>query len=323
MISVCMATYNGARYVKKQLESIRTQQKPVDEVIICDDRSTDDTVKICETFIAEYGLENWRVYVNETNLGFCLNFFSAIEKAQGDVIFLSDQDDVWHADKTRVMCDCFEKHPELTVLSSRYDVIDGDDKKIENAGIPYLGDVFDGSLSVVSVDSLIGCSYIRGFATAFRAECKPYLKAIDLKSMMAHDWLINMIGALIGQSAVLNTKLVYYRFHGDNVSLSDMNRTTFLGDRQKRQRGLQESIEGHTYLVSGAFSVAPKDKKAIKAMIRFEKRRLHFLQSKNLFLFVGLLFYLRCYRRYYKSIKGAFRVWLGDFCYAFGINFKK
>ena len=78
MISVAMAVYNGSRYIKQQLESIRDQTLAPDEVIICDDRSGDDTADIVRQFITSSHLEDtWKLYINETNLGFVNKLFSA------------------------------------------------------------------------------------------------------------------------------------------------------------------------------------------------------------------------------------------------------
>ncbi len=321
MVSVCIALYNGEKFIEKQLLSIKNQTKKVQEVIICDDGSTDNSVAICQKFIKENNLSGWQIIKNEKNLGYCLNFFGAIEKAKGDIIFLCDQDDEWYENKVAEMCKTLEANPEIKVLSSRYDIINENSEIIENSGITYLGERFDGTLDFISVNSLIGCSYIRGFATCFRAEVKNYLKPIDVKNLLAHDWFINIVGAIIGKSAVLNTKLCKYRYHQNNVSLSDMTRTTFLGDRQKRVDGLMESITAHSYLLS--LELLKKDRKSIESFIKFEKRRLKFLQTKNLFIWLSLLFGVKNYSRYYKSFKGAFRVFFGDFCYAYNINFTK
>ncbi len=320
-ISVAIATYNGERFIEEQLLTIKNQTLPVNEVIICDDGSTDKTVEICEDFIKKQGLAGWTVFVNSENRGYCFNFYGAIDKCGGDVIFLSDQDDRWHPDKVEKMVECLNENNGITVLSCRYDVIDGEGNIIENSGIPYLGSVYDGSVEYLTTDSFIGCSYIRGFAMCFKKEIKKYLKPIDLKSMLSHDWYICMLGAVKGKTAVLNLKLTDYRYHFDNVSLSDMTRKTFLGDKNKRLRGLGESIEGHTYLKD--LCCNKTDKNNIENLIKLEKKRLRFLNNKNPFLWLSLIIYIKVYKRYYKSLKGAFRVWLGDFCYAYNINFKK
>ncbi len=320
-VSVAVATYNGEKYIEEQLKSIMEQSRAVDQVIITDDGSTDKTVEICKAFIEKNSLSNWKVFVNEENKGYCLNFYGAIEKCNGDVIFLSDQDDRWKLKKVEKMLSCLDENPDISVLSCRYDVIDGEGEIIEASGIPYLGTVFDSSVEYLSADSFIGCSYIRGFAMCFKKELKEYLKPIDLKSMLSHDWYICLLGTLKGKTAVLNTKLNDYRYHYSNVSLSDMTRKTFLGDREKRLKGLAESIEGHTYLKE--FCTDRKDKKNFEKLIKLETKRLKFLNNKNFFLWLSLIAYINVYKRYYKSLKGAYRVWIGDFCYAYNINFKK
>ena len=95
MISVCMATYNGETYIKEQIESIINQLSSSDELIISDDKSTDNTLKI----INEFKDPRIKIYIHEKDHGFVKNFENALEKAKGDFIFLSDQDDIWLPNK--------------------------------------------------------------------------------------------------------------------------------------------------------------------------------------------------------------------------------
>ena len=320
MISVCIATFNGEKFIEKQLKSILNQTATVDEVIICDDCSTDSTVKIIKYFIAENGLShNWHLFINEKNLGYCLNFYSAIFKAKGDLIFLCDQDDIWNNNKVEVMTDFLKENSDIYVLASRYNLIDRNDEDINGLYIPYFSLSDDGSWETVDSNSLIGCSHIRGFSICFSAKIKEFLKPIDVKSLLAHDWFISILGTFLGKTVILNRVLCNYRFHGGNVSLSDMNRTELLGSFEKRISGLEESINAHSYLLSLDMKSTPH--KALKNFISFEKKRLEFLKTRNLFIFFSLVFYLKEYKRYYKSVKGAFRVWFGDFCYCYNINF--
>ena len=94
-LSIALATYNGAVYLKEQLESIAAQTRTPDELVISDDQSTDDTLRVIEEFAATAGFPV-RLSVNEANLGIAKNFEKAISLCRGDLIFLSDQDDVWH-----------------------------------------------------------------------------------------------------------------------------------------------------------------------------------------------------------------------------------
>ena len=100
--SVVMTTYNGSRFMKEMLDSLRNQTRKIDEVIICDDRSKDDTVEIISNYINKYNLVNWNLIVNEKNLGWEKNFLNALGKATNEVIYPCDQDDIWHLDKVTV-----------------------------------------------------------------------------------------------------------------------------------------------------------------------------------------------------------------------------
>lgn len=313
MVSVAIAAYNGEKYIKKQLESIMHQTLKVDEVIICDDCSTDKTAEICEEFIRENGLSNWNFFKNPKNVGFCLNFYGAIERCNGDYIFICDQDDEWLPEKVLKTVNTFKQNPEIKVLASRYDVIDGNSEILENSGVTYLGDKFDGSIEYLNCESFIGCSYIRGFSLCISADIKQYIKEIDLKDLLAHDWLLCMIGCIKGKTAILNEKLTHYRYHLDNVSLSAMNRQNRKRSYEKRINGLLQSVEGHKYTAELLNNQKPSAD--ILKFIKFEEKRIKFLKTKNIFTYISLIFNLKQYNRYYKG--NGLRVYLGDFAYAY------
>lgn len=311
MISVALATYNGEKYIEKQLISILNQDLPVDEVIICDDRSTDSTVDICNRFIKDNNLKNWQVFINEKNVGFCLNFYGAIKKCKGDYIFICDQDDEWLHSKTSETVNCLKNNTDITVLSSRYDVIDENSVIIENSGVTYLSDKNDGTIEYLTPESFIGCSYLRGFSLCIKKEVTEYLKDIDLKDLMAHDWLLAMIGCAKGKTAIFNKKLTHYRYHKDNVSLSAMNKENRQRNLNKRILGLKQSVKGHTYVMS--LFDNEKLKKQINSFIKFENKRIDFLTHKKLSTYISLFCYLKEYNRYYKG--NGVRVYIGDLLY--------
>ena len=96
-VDVVMCTYNGERYLREQLDSIIGQTYPIHRLIVQDDRSTDGTVAIVREYAARYPFIS--LYVNGRNLGYNLNFKSAVMRATADFVAISDQDDVWFADK--------------------------------------------------------------------------------------------------------------------------------------------------------------------------------------------------------------------------------
>lgn len=319
MISVVVATYNGERFLEKQLDSILHQTRPADQVIIRDDGSTDNTVALAERFIQEHHLEGgWRLVRAEQNEGYCLNFLRGIALAQGDLIFLSDQDDLWLPEKIACMAQAMEQNPDIWCLSSRYAVVDQAGRPVEHPEVTYLDTKDDGNIEPVAVSELIGCSWIRGFSLCFKRELQPLLQPVDLKDLMGHDWYICILAALMGKLCFLNLPLTLYRAHGTNVSMEQQNRKTLLGDRCKRLRGLEQSIAVHQQLSMRDFPhKTEQDQKAFAEQIRLEQKRLRFLRSKKFKHYLALVPYLFSYRRYYHSFVKGLRVFAGDFLYGY------
>ena len=122
--SIAVALYNGARFLEKQLDSFRNQTQPADKVVFCDDGSKDNTVDMVRNYIEKYHLEDsWFLYENECNLGYAQNFYKAISLCDTDLVFLSDQDDIWKEDKIEKMTTVMEEHPQIDLLSCKYAII--------------------------------------------------------------------------------------------------------------------------------------------------------------------------------------------------------
>jgi glycosyltransferase involved in cell wall biosynthesis len=107
-ISVALAAYNGARYLQEQLDSLAAQRRLPDELVVVDDASSDGTVGILERFRATAPFEV-KVHRNTANLGYSANFEVAISRCTGDIIFMSDQDDVWFPEKIEAVAGCFDR----------------------------------------------------------------------------------------------------------------------------------------------------------------------------------------------------------------------
>lgn len=131
MTSVALCTYNGENYIRKQIDSILNQTVKVDEIVVCDDGSTDETLSIIESFRENTSVDI-RIYRNETNLGVCANFQKAVDLCNGDIIFLSDQDDVWHGDKVETVVGYFNLHHQKQVVFTDGQLIDGSGEAISD-----------------------------------------------------------------------------------------------------------------------------------------------------------------------------------------------
>lgn len=121
-ISVAMATYNGEKYILEQLDSLLNQTLDIDEVIICDDYSKDNTCQIIEKYIKKNRLEKrWILYKNNKNKGYANNFYTCMYKTSGDYVFFCDQDDIWNNDKVEIMVNEMKRNKKIKMLASDFD----------------------------------------------------------------------------------------------------------------------------------------------------------------------------------------------------------
>jgi glycosyltransferase involved in cell wall biosynthesis len=129
-ISVAMCTYNGVRFLREQLESIAAQTRLPDELVICDDRSTDESVEIIKPFL-HHSPFAVRLEINDSNRGSTKNFEKAIGLCQGEIIALADQDDVWHPDKLESIEKAFHGEPNLAAIFSDAELINEDSELLD------------------------------------------------------------------------------------------------------------------------------------------------------------------------------------------------
>lgn len=217
-----MATYNSEKYILKQLDSIVAQSIPVDEVVICDDLSADNTVNVVNQFIAANGLKNWRVIRNDQNLGFSKNFSKAISHTSGDIVILCDHDDIWEIDKVKIIKDVFVSNNQILSLATSFVRIDENDvekpiKKLLNHSNNNLirFKVKKGSLTKISAEDVAVYNVTPGCCSAFRSSLKKNLFALD--SPLPHDWNINFIAALKNGLYYLDKVTTRYRIYEKNT----------------------------------------------------------------------------------------------------------
>lgn len=315
MISVAITTFCGSAYIEEQLESIRNQLLPVDEVIICDDCSKDNTVQIIEDYIRKYQLEKWQLIKNDHNLGYAKNFYKAIDMCRGDIIFLCDQDDVWYPQKTKIMTDVMNEHKEIMALSSSYDLCDAKGQIISNPGVPNVPDRDDGCLEEIHFEDFMGSSLIRGCAMCFRKEILSGERLFDLSALLGHDWLINIYACLKGKCCILYKKLSMYRVHQNNISFKAVGKTGLKSNKQRRIQGLKEEANALKYMMNGNILDVQKYETAMK-QFRFVKRRLTVLEKRNIVVWLTLVVQLKAYKRIYGTLKGAVKVYAGDLLYS-------
>lgn len=203
MISVCLATYNGAQFIEEQVHSVLAQLSKTDELIIADDGSTDDTVsKIL-------ALNDSRVSLlkSDGNIGIIKNFERVLLAAKGEHIFLCDQDDVWLPGKVNacvevlknsllVVTDCKVVNAELEILSNSF-------FQTRNSGV--------GLLKNITRNSYLGC------CMAFNKSLLKFAMPMP-RNLPMHDMWLGLIAETQGRVTFLPQQLLLYRRHGTNAS---------------------------------------------------------------------------------------------------------
>ena len=209
MVSVCMATYNGAKHIREQVDSILNQEfvnhQDVEmELIVSDDESMDNTIEI----LRSYGDERIRIYNHKQTAhhryykslyAATSNFGNALQYAQGDYIFLSDQDDIWHPRKIDVALDVLRE--KGGVCAADFIVISEDKKRIGRKHY---------------IRKRFGTKNLYGFSCGFtRSELKYIL---PMPVVPQHDLFIQLIAMRRGNLTYIDKACALHRWNGENTS---------------------------------------------------------------------------------------------------------
>lgn len=308
-VSLVMAVYNGEKYLIEQLDSIRKQTYLIDEVILIDDVSTDNSYELIHQYIDGYKLINWKLIKNENNLGYRKNFKKGLEIVDGDIIFLSDQDDRWHLNKIEVMVEKMSQSNILSLASS-FNFMDQDGNCFEVNKIKgrsnnnLLFKEVTEELTEIDLKSLLEMNFSQGCCMAIKKEVKDeYLKVTQGK--LPHDWELNIISAIQNGCYYLDIPLIDYRIHNNNtIGLENLlDEKSILKKRVNRRISFlneQESIAN--YLISKKLD---NNSLCIRYQQYLEKRKKYMYEKK---IFSCLIYYIR---GGYKEF-GSLKTWLGD-----------
>lgn len=295
-ISVVIATYQGEQFLAEQLDTIRTQTLPPDEVVIVDDVSQDNTVQVAKDYIAKYNLsDSWKVYVNEENMGYANNFNKATSLATGDLIFFSDQDDIWREDKIQIMTDIMAEHPECMVLCTDYNpwyfgetdhsapqsVLD----KMPNNGVL---EKITLSKKSVYIGAIGCCMCVR---KSFYSSIEDYW--FDGWAQDDRMWKLSQC---VDGCLLLHSNLISHRIHSNNTSTYGKYHT--VGRRVKLFNEMRLAEEQMLRMLETQNGGAPS-KKIIRKHIEMMKYRIDLLENRHLLKCVPLVTYLG----YYEKVK--------------------
>ena len=212
-ISIAMCSHNGEKYLQEQLDSIANQSRLPDELIVCDDNSSDRTITILERFSASVDFPV-KIIKNKDNIGSTKNFEKAISICEGDIITLADQDDVWMSKKLEVIQGSFEKSRNVGLFFSDANVTD---EQITNTKYR-LWDCIDfnfwSRIRLVNGNAfevLLNHNIVTGATMAFRSELKKYI--LPISTRWVHDGWIAIISSAISDVTIFADPLIEYRQH--------------------------------------------------------------------------------------------------------------
>ena len=255
--SVALCSYNGEKYIHQQIDSILSQTHRPSEIVVCDDGSTDRTPEILAEYQKQYP-EIFRIHFNEINLRSVKNFEKAIFLCSKDIIFLSDQDDIWAENKAEKIVYFLDNHAEIDAVATNGFCID------ENGTVHEKYSLWDAPVflrekgkNIDYFEIILHCNIATGASMAFRAALKPEIMPFPVLKDYHHDEWIAVNTARKGRFELLNDKLFYYRTH------------------QEQQVGgvfFDKTEEGKAKLMK-SFNLEPNNfseyKKLLKRLLRF------------------------------------------------------
>lgn len=219
-IAVLLSTYNGAKYIRKQIDSVLQQTYNEIEIYISDDFSSDETLEIIQEYVFKYP-NIFHILNNKSKLGgACKNFLSLVERVDADIYFFCDQDDYWHHDKIEKTLTCYERlndaknptliHSDLRIVDSELNVInssfmDFTKKSSHLTWKDYL----------VENNNVVGCTAAinKVLAELYKKNCSK----INKDKIFMHDSFFAQLASLSGKIEYIDEALIDYRQHGNNT----------------------------------------------------------------------------------------------------------
>ncbi|MGN1181931.1 MAG: glycosyltransferase [Faecalibacillus sp.] len=310
--SLVMAIYNGEKYIIEQLESIISQSVKIDEAILIDDCSTDDSYQMVHQFIDGYKLMNWKIIKNESNLGYRNNFKKGLQMATGDVIFLSDQDDRWHRNKVETMLKYMNDN--VLTLASSFHFMNQKGEKFDIQKIKgrsnnnLLFQEVDNILTEIELKQLLEMNFSQGCTMAIRKNIvDEYLRVSTGK--LPHDWELNMISSVHHGCYYLDIPLIDYRIHSHNtIGMDNVVEGSII--KEKKQRVKERIIQTREQIKNTEFALTlDLDSHQKEFCLKYQeylKYRVNAMENKKI---VSLFFYF--VRGKYKQF-GRTKTFLGD-----------
>jgi len=244
LISIALCTYNGERYLPLQLESLLTQTYENLEIIIVDDKSSDNTLEIVHDYMNRDS--RIKLYKNEQNIGFNNNFGKALSLAAGEFLAISDQDDVWEKDKIEVL---FNNIQDNWLIFSNSALIDQD-------GVP-LGELLMKQVDLKQVDfkNFLFSNYTTGHTSMMHRDLLKYVLPIPEAGF--YDWWIGFVAAYHNKAIFCNKVLTQHRVHKNSVIQEKLLSNA---DKESRSKLVFHVVQQQLNVFKNYAHLLPKDK---------------------------------------------------------------
>ena len=254
--SVALCTYNGEKYLVEQIESILSQEIAVDEIVICDDASTDETFSILKNYENRFP-EIFKVFINEKNLGYVANFEKALSLCSGEIIFLCDQDDIWKQEKVSSVLHYFKENPTIGIVAHDLDLIGTYEGKKTFWELRNFSAEKKLSNPELLKQILLKGNIFPGMTLAIRRETlQEYLPLQKLDSTIIHDYEL-LIKSLRDQKlGLLPQTLASYRQHENQSIGFSENEKSQTSELVKIQFRSEHHLRLQKY--TAAFNLNPK-----------------------------------------------------------------
>lgn len=287
-IHIVLATYNGERYLREQMESILANTWDDVSIEICDDGSDDGTLEIAEDYASVYG--HIRVHKNEKNLGYTKNFLEGIKRSESPYVMLCDQDDIWKPDK---IAHTYEKMKELEAEygTDRPLMVYTDAVNFESETGKEQGSFHENShLNVSATDAahLLMENKCIGCTVMVNAAVMPYLETVP-DEVRVHDWWLALICSFFGKISYLNETTLQYRQHSGNMIGGSgfidymKNRLSNLGKQKEALR--QTYAQGAAFYALFGPQMGQRERRLAEAFARMSeiggfRRRFYMLRYR-------------------------------------------
>lgn len=299
-ISCALTTWNSnPLFLEKQLDSLRNQERPFDEVIIVDDASSDDTVERLKSYVSKYHLRHWKIITQEKNTGFIRAFIKALQESSKDIVFLCDHDDIWHLDKTKKMTEILENDANLQCLACGFEMIDQEDKLIacpyHPANLQLIKKPIEAKLTYMNLHDLWVHHFAPGCTLAVKKDLvKDYLKYSD-EIDLPHDWALCALATLKTpaslkdqkQLAYLNEALIDYRQH-ENNTLGLSRRTGY--EERLKAACIESKQKKSLWFLTQILLASPSEQVKMRQIYTAFKKRYEALYEQNIFWLFYLVF---------------------------------